>query len=234
MFTEFSVRQAAGIIRHAQRTRSAGAAAVMPFDPADIEDLFTWLRATQAAAGTPPGATASYVTQQLVWAAGAVARKAARQQYRLRGTSAPVVGLGALDAIADKPPWFAGVFEGVEVWAAASADAARSISTAGGGRPGRSLPSVLACLARVTAEVDEAEGDALARRFAVALCSNPLFLNLPVSRAGQAAFSLALLQLRRTGNVRRDLQTAGLTAPRPDVWDEFLDELRTQYGRRAA
>lgn len=233
MSTNVSVRRAAGIIQRALRTQSAGATAVMPFDPADKVDLLTWLTAN-ADTGIPPGATPSYTTQHLVWAARMAARKAVRQQYRLRGRSVPVVGVEAFDSIADKPPWFAGVSEALEVWATASANAARALSIAGGGRSAYSLRAVLACLARIAAEVDEAEGDALARQFAAALCSDPYFLGLPLSRAGRAAFSLALLRIRGTGNVRRDLKAAGLTAPRLTVWNDFLAELRSQYCRRAA
>lgn len=233
----------------ALRARPPSLRAILPFDPADGEDVQCWALAQMARFSRPP-ASEAYAAQRVIWNGLSQARmgkarcsvcatdldasvgaRGGPAGYSDRRATAQQAGQCALDEI-----------ELAEELAAAAAETAHALQRSATRSPGRLTRygvALLRCLIRVAHMVSLSISDDAVARFRLTLTQHRSYRTLRIDLSSRQRFEDALMKLKGlSGNLRQDLMRVEFAAPSSRSWREFARALerriRHRLGRDAA
>lgn len=222
MEDEAAVHRAQGQICRALRHEVIGARAMLPFDPTDRPDVGVWLRRQLATSRTERyDGTVAYTAKALCLDALTEARKARRHTDHRDSKAVGMAGLGTLEALASKPPWWAGWPEALEWVADLVAGAARAVVQAAPHARKRKAVAVLSCLGRTVAVMKSSFAPGIANQYIAHLITNTDFLALPLTPEHRTSFEVAVTMLSPRDNLRRALTAARIPWAGAKQWKEF-------------
>ena len=211
------------------RARPQDLCACLPFDPLDPLDVRIWVETYFSCRRSLEDKGFKYAAQRAIW----VAQKTGRRKSRCCSIEDEHISNAhnvfvATPQVADRRL----ASEAVEAVLMSTIASARTVFVRHG-KTRRAAKTILGCLARIVYSVWEAMSQEIAVDFLSDMSSQGMFRTLGIGESEQRKFIDSMMSISITGNMRRDLAAARLSAPGSRQWAEFERELTAQWNDRS-